>query len=161
MRKRAASVFLSLVLGTTAISAQSVQSSLVEEPTVSLTMVAVRDTVKPGSPVVVRVMTKNISNKPVNRSHFRDAIYNFVIFVKDTAGNPAPETEEFQRINKLRKQGEVSASIVLGHPLKPGETAEESIDIAEYYDLTRPGQYTIQAQQGPLKTNIVTVTVTP
>jgi len=162
MKNQLRYLILFFVVAMSLAPVEGLQTSSSEKPGLELTMVAVRDQVKVGSPVVVSIITKNISSQPVGNGHCRATIYNYGFVVKDSLRNPAAETEELRTINWLRKEGEWCRSLTGLHPLKPGETAEQAIDIAEYYDLSRPGQYTIQAQRGPLlKTNVVTVTVLP
>jgi len=82
-----------------------------------------------GRPVPIVVEIENVA-KEVLRYHDPQVAINGRIEVKDAAGRPVPYI------------GGSAQTINNEHPLKPGDRAAlDSVDLAEYYLLLKPGRY--------------------
>ena len=142
-------------------------------PSTSLSIGAVQDSVKVGSPVALKVICKNTSNhdiKVVTEIHN----YHLKVDVRDAKGNLVPDTPlgsiwnghgepDMARITPEDLKG----NAVYG-TLKPGESSISELNVAKRYELSRPGKYTIQVQiadfEDPsrlVKSNTITVTLIP
>jgi hypothetical protein len=123
-------------------------------------------TVKAGSRVEVNGRLTNTSKRPLDASgcycgpsgldtyltwEVRDDKGNFV--AKRVYPHPEPAT----------------GSAILDRIIKPGESIGGGNEISRLYDMTKPGQYAIQASRattkemggGVVKSNVVLLTVTP
>jgi hypothetical protein len=51
------------------------------------------------------------------------------------------------------------------YKIGPGKTSREDADLTEEFELSKPGKYTVQAERldqyskGPVKSNIITITL--
>jgi hypothetical protein len=134
------------------------------------------DVVKTGSGILVSVTLTNHSGKTLSAS-LMDYDYDYTIDVRDAQGNSAPESEEVRKaraeLDACRKSGHSSCGrrIMLHgviNQIRPGERWEERLLITKYFDMSRPGRYTIQLERtlpeqlgkGTVKPNPITVTVT-
>jgi hypothetical protein len=122
------------------------------------------------------VTTTNISGRNVNHSSGGEPISQFVIDIRNEQGNPAPESEAFQRRKAptdedrlhLRDRN-IGGGIAFMCTLKPGEEYRTAIDVTQRYNMSQPGKYTIRLQlqqkyleNEPLaKSNAIIVTVIP
>jgi hypothetical protein len=68
-----------------------------------------------------------------------------------------PETEEGK---KLKEHHAGNGSMINGD-LQPHQFAVDAVIVNSYRDMSQPGKYTIQVQEGKVGSNIVRVTVTP
>lgn len=151
-----------LLLTTVGLSAQAKSKA-----TFSLSIQAVQSTVKAGVPVEVEVSKTNTSNFVLNNSRTNNPGENYLFDVRRD-GVPAAETEELRHLRKpgsahAEKEGSIpyATSYLIGSEIAPHKTFKESLPVSTYYDTSQPGKYTIQLQQGKVKSNIVTVTVEP
>ncbi len=115
--------------------------------------------IKVGSEIEVRVQMTNTSANEISAGTFYvdgvDTAYSYD--VRDSAGNPS-----------RRRTSDMAGSVKLG-TLKPGETTEEGTLVGRVFNMTRPGQYTIQLSRAVsgspkaqvVKSNKLTITVTP
>jgi len=120
---------------------------------------------KAGSPILVIVELTNDSGKDVSvSSHDYAECYTFEVL--DAEGYPAPETEwmrEWKNPGRRRSGHGVIA------PVKTGVSWKEQLRISDFYDLSRPGTYTIQVERklpeelgtGTVTSNTITITVLP
>jgi hypothetical protein len=109
-----------------------------------------------GSEVTLHIITKNISDKTICHvvSSGGPSGRNLDISVRDSKGNSVQETEHGRKVHgaELNRQP-WSGSVFSGrYPLRPGEVFEEKLNLAEEYDLAKPGRYSIQV----LRSDIVT-----
>ena len=131
---------------------------------------------KAGSPVAVSITLRNHSDKTLSASLW-DYDYDYTIDVRDAQGNSAPESEEAGRLRAEMDACRSSGKSLCGRKIllhgvlnqfKPGESWQERLLITGYYDMSRPGRYTIQLERklpeelgkGTVKSNSITVTVT-
>ncbi len=134
---------------------------------------------KVGAPMPLQVITKNVSTHSIvlrRQEHEHDRAMLGSVFrvdVQDTQGNPAAETP-LGESKKLRDQSPpVPAAMASARAagtlicLKPGEDWRNTIRVDDLYDLSKPGQYTIQVRRWDdetktwVRSNTITVTVTP
>ncbi len=76
---------------------------------------------------------------------------------------PVAETEDAKNENakKMKEPRGYDGGSIINASLPPHGTETDIIAVDAYRDMTQPGKYTIQLQQGKVKSNIATVTVTP
>ena len=153
-------------LGCALVFSASISSFLGQEPPTkpfSITVTPVRARVISGDPVELEIVLRNTSDQDVWAGAAFDggidASYEYD--VRDSSGNPAPLRE--------RHKTAETRSVIMSPPLKPGASKEEKTDLDPWFDLTKPGEYTIQlsrrlnggADDPALKSNVITVTVVP
>lgn len=131
---------------------------------------------KTGSPVAISITLINHSDKTLSASLW-DFADDYTVDVRDAQGNPAPESEEVRReqaaMGACRNSGKSHCGKkILLHGVisqfKPGESWQEKLLVTHYFDMNRPGRYTIQLERklpvelgkGTVKSNPITVTVT-
>lgn len=120
--------------------------------------------VKSGSPVELRIKLTNTSDHPMNSS----AVYTegvnltFEYEVQKLNGTPLGEI--------CKNVGGCIRTVIVSKPLEPGQSREDGTVVSNLYDMREPGQYAVQlsrlidggdASRGRVKSNKVTVTVTP
>lgn len=143
-------------------------------PAFSVGISAAQDVVRSGSAVTVRSVVTNISNQKIwIVSLGEDVEYD----VWDSRGFPVrranPRVERTKLQLQVDKHGEHVIVPYNATPhgvwfaVQPGQTVEDDLVISEFYDLTRPGKYTIQAlrpdpqSHAVVKSNTITLTVIP
>jgi len=133
---------------------------------------AAPDVIKAGSAVTIRSVVTNVSNEKIwVVSLGEDVRYH----VWDSRGFPVRRAKPNLDRARLRLQQDKhgQSSIVqyvtargVWFPVQPGQTVEDDFVISDFYDLTRPGKYTVQAErtdpesQSIVKSNTITVAVT-
>jgi hypothetical protein len=124
----------------------------------TLAISAADSTVKAGAKVVIQIALTNTSDKVMGeRPDVRDQ--GFMVDVTVVGNGAAPDTEGGRQWkHDCGWREEMSGGIL---ELNPGETRKRSLAISDLYDLTRPGQYTVQVHRYTVKSNTITVTVTP
>ncbi|MCU1269954.1 MAG: hypothetical protein JWN74_1248 [Acidobacteriaceae bacterium] len=129
----------------------------------SLLLRAERTTFEVGSPIMVELTTINNSGKPLRLGKTNPGT-EYQIEVQDEQGQPIAQTPLYK---ELQNPGYVLRSTSL--VLKPHESSKETFDVARFFELNTPGQYSIQVQRliprqlgtGVVKSNTVMVTVGP
>jgi hypothetical protein len=127
----------------------------------------------------VPVVTKNVSTHNIvlrRQEHERDSgLFGSTlrVHVQDSQGNLPPDTRLGRSTNHLadappdpawRAAARAAGALV---SLKPGEDWRTTIWVSDLYDVSKPGQYTIQVRRWDdetktwVKSNAITVTVTP
>lgn len=122
--------------------------------------------VKAGSAVAVTGRLTNTSNRPIDASGCYcgpSGLDSFLTWeVRDVEGHLVEK--------KIYPHPELAtSSAILDRVIKPGESLAGSQDISRLYDMSRPGQYVIQASRPTpgakdaqiIKSNKVSVTVIP
>ena len=121
--------------------------------------------VKATHPVIVDVTVTNTSNRRLLIQE-RNPATDYEFDVRDERGNAVPETDLGR---KLKEPPTIPMnSRNFGVYLRPNESTKETIALSDLYDLSHPGQYTIQVSRavsnkpkdGVVKSNTITVTVT-
>ena len=110
-------------------------------PPASATISMAAASVPAGQPVVLRVALKNISSAPLAlllaaTGHAAEADY--AIAILDAQGHAVRRLSD-------AKDGKRAPRFVKRAPyeLPPGQTLEEDCDLAQFWDLQRPGTYTV------------------
>lgn len=130
----------------------------------SLNLTELAPGTRAGGKVMVRVTTLNESDHPITYRNTNSCNYSFKVFT--SAGTLAPETEQKKQVNCESKGGlEITGRDIL-MTLKPGESSGENITLTEWYDMSQPGEYSVQVDRtfpgvGHFSSNIVYVTVAP
>jgi len=140
---------------------QAPSASETAQPEFTLSIHLVRDVVKVGQPVRLKITTKNISDRSIGI--FRDIGGRdelnplYAVTVWNTNGSSAPETNV-----KRQKRGH---SILF--PLEAGKESSIFVDLAKLYNLNRPGLYRVQVEEfewekvlvPPVKSDVITFSV--
>jgi hypothetical protein len=118
--------------------------------------------VKSGSGVFIKVQMTNISDHAVDctAAYLGATDRKYQYDVRDDAGTS---------IKRRIIRPEQDAGSIEMCTLQPGESTHRETQVSWLHDLTKPGKYTIQLMRGAagdekdgvVKSNIVTVTVTP
>jgi hypothetical protein len=135
-------------------------------PSLSITIRARLEIIKVGSPCFIELTIKNISNHEISFSSIRGEL-PFEIDTKDEGGIARPESELQREKKQKRSADPIGEFTVYQAWLKPGESDRHTVDLNDYYDMTKPGSYTVKVRrpdpesQAETKSNVIAVTVTP
>ena len=143
-----------------------VSHSQISEQPLEITISTQQSNVMAGDPIKIAIRMKNISKHDITMAAVgsnSQAELNYEIIARDKNGGMLYETIYRKGI----KRG-VAGSRKL-FTLKPGEEITEKANVNKLYDLSMPGEYTIQVEKelppsegkGMIKSNTITVTVTP
>lgn len=138
----------------------------------SLTIAAPSEPLKSGSELRLHVTLRNTSEARIGFIRSPGLIpeegFRYEIEVRDANGHAAPPSEHVRELSGKRT---VEWSSNLARWLNPGESFVDEVCITEFYDLSRPGKYTVSVARefppaqglgkGSVKSNVVTVVVTP
>jgi hypothetical protein len=130
----------------------------------SLKVIALDPTAKSGSKITIEVTATNESSHEITY-HNTSVVCDYSLTVLTSSSAPAPETS-FKKQHRcvlgdgLRMTGR---NIVV--TLKPGESNSEQVAVTEQYDMTAPGEYSVQVERtfpevGHFRSNTVIVKVT-
>jgi hypothetical protein len=121
---------------------------------------------KTGSAVEIKLSLTNNSDGDIdasaNISDLTGVDPNFLFDVRDAAGNLVSK--------RVYKHPELAtAHAMLNRLIKPGRSLEEKPDLNRLYDMSRPGEYDVQASRrasenendGVVKSNRIRITVIP
>jgi len=151
----------------------------VPQPPISVTIQPVGGaSVFPGGKVAIEVTTKNTSNHWLNErtaSDKRDLQRFFRVDVQDSQGGTPPESDFGLSVGNrdnvppkyLPGNANPGRGDVAGATYNLGEERTQVVSVSDLYDLSKPGQYTIQVRRWDdetktwVKSNTLTVTVTP
>jgi hypothetical protein len=126
--------------------------SLAQSPSFTLAITPVRERVKSGSDVRVRIELKNTSEDDIGLTCVpcggKDCpeIEGFRPIVKDSHGNEPPLTPWGRAVYGKPRPGEASLTLnAVGLcPLEPGNTYTAVLVVSGMYDMSAPGRYTIE-----------------
>jgi hypothetical protein len=155
-------LLLLLLVSTSVLCAQHTPTngnSVVQEakPSFTLSISSPSETWKSADHIRVHVTLKNLTNRQLRLSNSRSAWERGEIIVRDGSGNVVPPIQD----PKMVKQ---SGSIMF---VDPRESPKESFNISRQFDLTRPGQYSLQIEKEDpttktvVKSNTLVLTITP
>ena len=149
---------------------------LAGKPTTSISLSAYRDSVNLGAPVTVIVTLTNTSNEDIVVDRLLSGA-DSKIEVRDLNGDLLPDSHFGYFHNGHVPQSQIDWSRVSDRDLtdsavsvtvKAGQTTKWSFVANKFYDISKPGKYTIRIERldpGDRKTfeksNTITVTVTP
>lgn len=133
------------------------------QPPFSLTLSTPTPKVESGSAVYIKIVMKNLSDHDINctpnETNGLDTAFEYA--VKDGNGRPVESWEK-----KHPEVGQVF-NPRLPRSLKPSESTNSEGVVSAHYDMTQPGEYTIQVSRrvsndpkdGVVNSNKITVTV--
>ena len=127
----------------------------------SLTLQAVNATVQQGAPILVELTTTNNLSQPLKLGKSNPGS-EYQMDVRDAQGQPVAQTALYKDLQNPQYVFRLTTQI-----LKPQESAKEQVDIGKFFDLTKPGTYSVQIQRlvprqygsGTVKSNIVKLTI--
>jgi hypothetical protein len=123
---------------------------------------------KLGETIYLVVNVENQSGRTFS-SNVADCDEYYTFDILDEQGRPVPEKERLRNLRESLKPGGRRWRHGLISEIEPGVSWKEQLFLSEYYDMSRPGKYTIQLQRklpeelgkGTVKSNIITITVLP
>jgi hypothetical protein len=133
----------------------------------SIAISAPQTVVKRGSQVKVRIKLTNISNREID--FFDTNTYcDYAVEVRNPAGNLAPEGEYKRSLLCPNETGRVMHGRRKLERLKPKEFLEDEMFVSSLYDMSQPGQYSVEVMRKAPKefgdvearSNRITITVT-
>jgi hypothetical protein len=132
------------------------------KPPFTITISADKPTVVAGSHVYIKIKLTNTSDHNVDRStaYSNGLDRKYIYDVRDEDGKSVEKPGEHHELNGV--------SLAMGE-LAPGDSVDGETRITTLYDLTKPGQYTVQLsryigndeKQGVVQSNTITITVLP
>jgi hypothetical protein len=139
----------------------------------SLNITAPGEPLKVGAELRLHVTVSNTSDRNIafirSPGQIPEEAFRYEIEVHDAQGQSAPPSAHVQDLNKSPTITEEISSYAAW--LKPGESFVDDLEITKFYDLHRPGKYTISVSreipprqnlgEGKVRSNSVTVTVVP
>jgi hypothetical protein len=162
-----------------ALGVVGVSPAQLAQPLYTITISTPESVIKVGSEVRLDVTTKNVSNQTIYMFFSTAPGRDPEIHLRDSKGNPVLETPYGQKVHGTDPNRRPFSGSVFGYQetLKPGETFEEKLNLSEEYDLSKPGEYTIQVRRHDVlseddlksksrtvafvKSNTITITITP
>jgi hypothetical protein len=132
--------------------------------TFSVVLSTMQNTVKAGSAVWVSFVVTNLSDHKIRAASFGDDLQ---FEVEDGSGHRVSYAKHKDRNGRTVISVRNATGHGIAEDMEPGKTVKGQLPVSHYYDLSRPGQYTIQAtRKDPnsnevRESNAVTVTVTP
>ena len=125
----------------------------------SIRIVPSSPTVLSGTAIMLQVtITNNSQDVAAYHDYNRDCDYT----IRVTVNGGSPATESAYKRELPCDKGLRNVTI----RLKPGESKEDRITISRLYDMSSPGEYSVQISRafpgiGEVKSNVVTVTIAP
>jgi len=127
--------------------------------------------VEAGQPVVVVVSRKNITEKTIEDGRTTNPM-EYITFEILRDGIPVDEKEVLQRmLGKIPGEERTLVSSSFVSNLKPGESSHDTAELSFYYDMSKPGIYSITASQEThpafpdksvtVKSNTMSITILP
>jgi hypothetical protein len=120
----------------------------------SLHLSAVKEDVKSGSPVMIKLTLANVSGHKIGLPWERTDLHrNYKLSILDGQGNPVQPVPRFWMDKQGRRHERIWAGSGIVLYLVPGQTREDEANASETYILNRPGRYTVQASWYNYETN--------
>jgi hypothetical protein len=122
---------------------------------------------KVGAPVFVIVTMTNNSERTFHFSLTNPAFDYRVTVEDDTTGQPVSETEQYRKMKESQKSHFQTTRPIMV-TLKPHDTCQDTIEVSYLYDLSHPGEYSIQVERdkptelarGSVQSNVIRATIT-
>lgn len=127
------------------IIAAAAATAQTTQPTISLTIKAEQDVVQAGSAVKVQITITNVSKQKIGVQRERNPGHGEIFHefdIRDADGNPAPESNYQKRLRANPPFLSLVPTV-----LAPGESAKDEATLSKLYDLSLPGEYTVQARR--------------
>jgi hypothetical protein len=145
------------------VTAQGVQPA---EPWFSVTIAGPKANLSVGSDVKLRVLFVNNTDKDIRFPGAGPARSGpvFDIDVRDSGGKPLLETPYGLKMHG--KDPHPWSGSAFAATARPGDKIEEELILSKEYDISKPGNYTVQVlERNPkfaaVKSNSITITVVP
>jgi hypothetical protein len=121
-----------------------------------------------GAPVLVIVTMKNNSSRTLHLSLINPAFDYRMTVLDHATGRPVSETEQYRKMREESQKGVFQAARLEIVSLKPHESCRDIIDVSYLYDLSHPGEYSIQVERdkptelgkGGVQSNVINATIT-
>ena len=122
--------------------AQASQPAATKQPSFSIA-ISMPPVVKAESEMLLEIAMTNASDKNIYYGVIAGwpAWQMFQIDLRDATGRPVPKTPVGQRVSN----GPSAVTGVVSVPLAPGKVLRPQVILNRVYDLSRPGEYTVQA----------------
>jgi len=133
-----------------------VVSSVCQAPVKSAFSLSIRTfdgEVQSGNRIESQITKTNLSDHALLVGGNRTADYTYEV---RRNGVLLPETEQAKNLREHPLPGPM-----IDGNLPPHQWAVDTVAVNEFCDMRQPGVYTVQVQEGSVKSNVVTVTVTP
>jgi hypothetical protein len=118
------------------------------KPSICIQISAPNNTVKADSDVMVNVVLTNVSNKAIsvygNNGEHSAELGGYDVKVSDARGAAPPLTKWGRTV--IKGEGTVVSSGGYS-ALEPGESRKNSLFVNSLYDLSQPGEYTVQLRR--------------
>ena len=140
----------------TLLSIAGVVSSVCQppvKPAFSLSVRTFDGEVQSGHRIELQITKTNLSDHALLVGGNRTADYTYEV---RRNGVLLPETEQAKNLREHPLPGPM-----IDGNLPPHGWAIDTVAVNEYRDMRQPGVYTVQVREGSVKSNTVTVTVTP
>jgi hypothetical protein len=124
-----------------------------EKPTFSISIRTYDSDVPSGQRIEFQITKTNLTNQSLPVGGSRVASYAFEV---RRNGVLVRETEQSKNLWEHPVPG-----LMIDGNLPPHRYALDTVAVNEYRDMRQPGVYTVQVREGTIKSNTVTVTVTP
>ncbi len=149
-------ILISALLASAAISPRSGMQSAPQKTNnrqFSIT-IEVPPRIKAGNSILCTITLTNTGNKQIG---FLNGVFGYVVDVR-RGKNPARETDKGRESN--RREGYVMSGITRFKRLSPGEKWMTTFAVNELFDMSQPGDYTVQLKRENVVSNFAAVTVT-
>src|SRR5579871_978462 len=134
------------------------------KPTFSITINTPQAVIKSGASLPVKIVVTNVSDQVIDLD-LDEARY--WTDVRDEKGRLAPQTKYGHELTGDQFAFPPPKNTSFTVPIEPGTSANAVIDVAELFDLSRAGSYTIQVDKSDRKSkawmqsNVIAVSVIP
>ena len=150
MGRRTLIVTLFMLVATLGFSQQSSQAKW------AVTLSIANPVESPGAPIDITVVAKNISSEPTSWSTLCSAVLDYKFTVLGPDGKPVKPTPLYDRMLKGPAVIECATELIVA----PGKEFKLDGNLAEYFEMTAPGQYVVQATRESLASNTLEITIT-
>lgn len=117
----------------------------------SISITAPQSTISTGQPLKIKAEVANNSTQPIGE--IRPYSYFYHVHVSDSDGKVLAKKRDYEF--------GIATQHFSRYVIPPGETVARFLVVTDMYDMSRPGQYSIQVEgQNGVLSNFITVTVT-
>jgi len=121
-----------------------------------------------GAPVFVIVTMTNNSSRTLHLSLINPAFDYRMTVLDNATGQPVSETEQYRKMREESQKGVFQAARFEIVTLKPHESCQDTIEVSYLYDLSLPGEYSIQVERdkptelgkGSGRSNVINAAIT-
>jgi hypothetical protein len=150
MNRRAPLIVLVTLLATAGFAQQPSPGKL------AITLSIASPVVASGAPIDVTVVAKNIGNELAQWSTVCNAALDYKLTVSGPDARPVKPTRLYEQMLKGAAGIECTTAILVA----PGEERKMSANLGEYFEMTTPGKYLVQAIRYAGCSNKLEITIT-